>query len=60
MFIVKITNAGGDYFMRYTVWTGDINRATRFESEQDARAAFYANRKFIKPAMRKIARIVEV
>jgi hypothetical protein len=59
MFIVKITNAGGDYFMRRTTWAGDIDRADRFETREAAQTALTNNRKFTKPAMFKAARIVE-
>jgi hypothetical protein len=60
MFIVKITNAGGDYFMRRSIWTGDIDRADRFATREAAQTALTSNRKFTKPAMFKAARVVEV
>lgn len=59
MFVVKITNAGGDYYMRRTIWTGDPARADRFETEEAAREKLQAIRRFTKPKDFKVARIVE-
>jgi hypothetical protein len=58
MFVVRIDNAGGSYWLRGTTWAFSIDRADRFESEDTARAAFAKAAKFTKPAMRKLAKIV--
>jgi hypothetical protein len=45
------------WFLKGTTATADVNRATRFPSEEAARASLREN-KFIKPVMKKTARIL--
>lgn len=57
--IVKITNEGGDHWLRGTTWTFSAERANRFETEDAARAALTKARRFMKASQFKLARIVE-
>ena len=59
-FLVTITNPGGEYFLRGTVWTGAIERAQQFPTREAAEAGLAKARKFVKPAMFKLARVREV
>jgi len=57
MFIVSFP---GDWFLRGAVVTGDIDRATRFPTEESARAALTANRKFLKSSTYRAAKIARI
>lgn len=49
-----------NYYLRGTTATGDPERATRFATEAEARAALQRNRKFLRAAVWKAAKIVQV
>lgn len=47
IYTVRTNHNGGLYYLRSTVWTSDSARATTHTSEQDARNALNAARKFM-------------
>lgn len=57
MFIATLNN-GPDFFLRNTVWTSR-ERATTFETMEEAEAAVEKARKFINKTLRKKIRIIE-
>jgi hypothetical protein len=48
------------WWLRGTVATGDRDRATRYGSEEDARAGLAAAKRFFKPASVRAATVEEV
>ena len=60
MYIAKINNGGFDYFVRGRIWAGYIDRASTFETIEDAKKAVEAIKPNTKPALRKLIQIVEV
>lgn len=60
-FIVTYTSPSGTmYPLRGTIWAFDISRAQRFETREAAQAVLVAAKKFMKAAVYKVAKIVEV
>jgi hypothetical protein len=47
MYLAKLVNNGITFYLRNTVWTGDVERATRYETEIDASAAVERAKKFM-------------
>jgi hypothetical protein len=60
MFIIKLTYKGFDNYLRSTVFTSEIERAEHYATLDDARMAFAKARKFHKPSVYKLARIVQL
>ena len=58
-YIVRIRNGHYDYYLRGTTWAYSKERGFRFDSEEEAKAALVAAKKFTKPALYKIA-IIEL
>ncbi len=56
-FIVSLTNSQQDWFLRGTTWAGSKDRAQRFATRDDARAALAKAKPFTRPALFKLARI---
>lgn len=67
-YIVKLTNIGGDYYVRQAilgkpegcVWAMSRDRATEFTSVQDAELAKQWVLRFTKPKMRRLVEVVTV
>lgn len=59
-YIVKVFNGGETWFLRSTVWTSDMSRASRFATAEDARKALDAAKKFMKARIYKAAAVVYV
>jgi hypothetical protein len=57
MYIVQFP---AEWYMRSTTATGDIERADRFNTREEATLALQQRSKWFKPAYRKAAKIVEV
>ena len=57
MFIVTLIHNGTKWPLRGTVWAFSMDRATRFETEEAARAALLNAKPFMKAAQFKAARI---
>lgn len=57
MFIVKFSD---DWYLRNTVATSDITRASRYKTEQAARDALAKAAKFMKKSAVKSAEIVPI
>ena len=58
--IVTIDHNGETWPLRGTVWAYSMDRAQRFETRELAQAALLKAKPFMKAAMFKKARIVEV
>ena len=48
-----------DWFLKGTTWTSDYKRATIYPSAETAELALKAAHKWMKPAARKAAKIME-
>lgn len=59
MKIVTLNHLGATFYLRRTVWTADLDRADRFETEDAARAQLAKAKPFMKAAQFKAARIEE-
>ena len=59
-YIVRLSNDGEISYMRATAWTWDRNRATIFDTPNDAQIALERARQFMKPKLYKQAVIVEI
>lgn len=57
-FIITVANAGHMFYLRKTVWTGELERADRFDTESDARTALDKASKFMKVSVYKASKIV--
>jgi hypothetical protein len=63
-YVVKIDNPGPlptadcSYWLRGTVWTGGVDRATRFATVEAAQAALDRAKPFTKPKLFRTAAIV--
>lgn len=57
MFQIITTN---DWYLKGTTWTSDPDRASKFNSRDEAQAALDRAKKFMRPAAYKAARIEEV
>ena len=58
--VVRIQNAGGDYYLRGSVWTTQIERAAKFTSEEEAAEALEKAKKFTRRSEFKKALIVHI
>lgn len=59
MKIVTLSHLGATFYLRRTVWTADLDRADRFETEDAARDQLAKAKQFMKAAQFKAARIEE-
>lgn len=59
MKIVTLHHLGATFYLRRTVWTAELDRADRFETEDAARAQLAKAKPFMKAAQFKAARIEE-
>ena len=57
-YLVQYTNGGEDFFLRSTVFTF-LQRATRFETEEQAKAALVKASQFMQKKAVKICKIVK-
>lgn len=57
MYLVTLNHNGATFYLRSTIWTADIERATRFESEDAAKAQLLKAKQFMKAAQFKAAKI---
>lgn len=48
MYVVKLVNNGLPFYLRSTVWTGELDRATRFETREAAQAGLDKARQFMR------------
>jgi hypothetical protein len=60
MFIVDTGDRSAPWFLRGTTWSRDPERAQKFATYDDARAALEKAKKFMKPATFHAARVVEI
>jgi len=58
MYAVRLSNGGYEFFLRKTVWTSTIERASLFPTEDDARAALLKAKQFM--ARKSDARRAEI
>lgn len=58
-YVVRLTHLGNTFHLRRTVWTADLDRADRFETEDAARAQLAKAKPFMEAAQFKAARIEE-
>lgn len=58
VYVVRLCNNGHEFFLRKTAWTSFLDRAARFSSEGEARAAMGRASKFIRKADARRAEIV--
>lgn len=47
MYVAKLVNNGLPFYLRSTVWTGELERATRYETLEQAKEALKQARKFM-------------
>jgi hypothetical protein len=59
-FVVRTTHLGQDYWLRATVWSRYPDRATPYDSHEDAKAALEKAKPFMKHAAYKAATIEEM
>jgi len=57
-YLVQYTNGGEDFFLLSTVFTF-LQRATRFETEEEAKKALYKAAQFMQKKAVKICKIVK-
>jgi hypothetical protein len=57
MFIVTLNHLGNTFYLRSTVWSFALDRATRYHTEDAARDALNKARKFMKAAQYRAAKI---
>lgn len=48
MIVAKLVNNGLPFYLRSTVWTGELERATRFETKEQAVAAVEKAKTFMR------------
>lgn len=62
MFTVQLSTAQGICYLRRTIWTfaGAADRATSYDTVENAQAALNKAKPFMKAAHFKAARIVEI
>lgn len=60
MFMAHIHNDGFNFYLIGTTWTCDISRGFKYETKEDAQKALNNAKKFMAPALRKFARIIEM
>jgi hypothetical protein len=58
MYAVRLSNGGYEFFLRKTIWTSTIERASMFSTEDDARAALLKAKQFM--ARKSDARRAEI
>jgi hypothetical protein len=59
-YVVRVTIPGGDFWLRSTIWTSMEDRADNFTTSEAAKEALVKAKKFMRPAVFKAARIVEM
>lgn len=59
MLIVTLQYNGSKYFLRNTIWTAYLDRATEFPSREAARFQLDKAKQFMKAAQYKAAKIEE-
>lgn len=47
MYAVRLSKGGYEWFLKSTVWTSTIERASLFSTEEDARAALVKAKEFM-------------
>lgn len=57
MFIVNLKHNGLNFYLRGTVWSFDVMRATEFDSREAAQAGLDKAKPFMKAAQYKAAKI---
>lgn len=60
MHIITTKNEGQTFYLRGTVWASYRDRATQYETVEQARAAIDKAKKFMHPRIYKAIQIVEV
>jgi hypothetical protein len=60
MFKVHIHSDGFNFYLKGTTCTGDILRADKFDSHEDAQKALNKAKKFMVLARFKLARVIEM
>ena len=58
MYAVRLTNGGYEWFLKSTTWTSNLERASLFSTEEDARAALAKAKRFM--ARKSDARRAEI
>lgn len=53
---VSIQHAGQTWYLKGTTWTGELDRAFKYESEEQAYEALEKAKKFMAPAIKKAAK----
>lgn len=56
--LVKLIHNGNAFYLRSTVWTSALDRATVFASQEAAQAGLLKAKQFMKAAQFKAARVV--
>jgi len=59
-YVVNVINQGQSWYLRGTTWTGEAERASRFASEQAARAGLLKAKPFMKASLFKLATVQPV
>ena len=60
MFKVFLKSEDFNWYLKGTTWTTEINTASSFESREDAQKALDKAKKYMVPARRKLAQIIEM
>lgn len=58
MYLVKVENGGMEWFLKRTTWTSQLERADKFDNEEQARQAAKKAEMFMAPKIKKSYRIV--
>lgn len=60
MFKVFLKSADFNWYLKGTTWTSEINTASGFDSKEEAQKALDKAKKYMVPARRKQATIIEI